>query len=240
MSESLQDLLSREGVDDADALLSWAHERADALVSELGDDGELGPLLAAGGEAGAAPVPAPPRREPSQAAPLPPIPSKAAKAEPPAESDEPAEADDELDMDDIEELDMEELELLEELDEDDADADEPPAAPPPPEPVEPPSDASSSDAPTADEAAPSDPATDEAADGFGPPDGTEAVPEWKAALMSTQTETDAEAAERVKEASTAEPLPEMPAQEQALSARLEAEEDEISQHSVDLSDLDID
>jgi hypothetical protein len=250
MSESLEDLLSQEGIDDVDSLMSWAHERANGLVSDLAeDDGELAPLLTAGGQASEAP----PRREPSRAAPLPPIPSKAVDAA-------PAASDEELDVEEIEELDVEELELVE-LEEDDEDT-EPAAAPPspPPEsaatppspPPEPGSVASSLPEPPegGGEAAPEEADTDgeaqpEDADpnAFGPPDGNEVVPEWKAALMSTQTETDAEAAERVKEASSAEPLPEPPEaaeDEPKLSGRLVAEDDEISQHSIDLSDLDTD
>ncbi len=56
--------------------------------------------------------------------------------------------------------------------------------------------------------------------------------------MSTQTETDEEAAAQVKEASTAGPLPGPADLAPPAPGRLEAEDDEISQHSVDLSDLD--
>lgn len=225
MSREVEDLLAREGMDDVDDLMRWARERAANLVPALEGDDELGPLLQRGGEAGDAPpvpepAPAPnveqtpiaPRREPSNAAPLPPIPVST-----------PAVPTDELEIDEIEELDMEELELVdEEPDEEPRPEHTPPPGPPPgPPPVE----VSSEDAPPVE--TPS----------YGPPDGNEVVPEWKAALMSTQTETDAEAAARVEEASAVRPLPVEP--NMPLAQRLEAEEDEISQHRVDLSDLDL-
>jgi len=65
------------------------------------------------------------------------------------------------------------------------------------------------------------------------------VPEWKGALLSTQTASDEEAAARIEEESSVTRLPKAP-EASTVSARLEAEEDEISQHSVDLSDLDLD
>ncbi len=232
MSE-VEDLLSLEGVEDAETLLEWAKERAANLLLELDDDAELAPLLQSGGHAGDAPlraVPDPqpaPRREPSNAAPLPPIPTAAA----PPERDE-----EELDEDEIEELDVEELELIEELEDEDEDEDtDRPPGPPSATPEDP------ADETPADETPSETPADETPSASFGPPDGTEVVPEWKAALMSTQTETDEEAAERVKEASTAGPLPVMPDEAPPpFSGRLEAEDDEISQHSVDLSDLDTD
>jgi len=215
-SQDLEDLLAREGHDDAEALMDWAAERAAQLVASVEGDEELGPLLASGGEAGEAPPPAETvattsatpaperprptrRREPSNAAPLPPIPVS-----------QPAHPPDELDDDEIEELDDDELELLEEVEDDDADSDE-------------------HAQPVGPQSAPS----------YGPPDGNESVPAWKAALLSTQTGSDEEAAARVEEESAVTRLPEAPG-DSPISARLEAEEDEISQHSVDLSDLDID
>ena len=192
MSREVEDLLAREGIDDVDDLMRWALERAANLVPSLERDDELGPLLQAGGQATAASAPrvehtpVAARREPSNAAPLPPIPVTT-RAVP----------TDELEIDEIEELDMEELELVDE-------DEEPPVAETP---------------------------------SYGPPDGNEVVPEWKAALLSTQTETDAEAAARVEEASAVRPLPVEPSM--PLAQRLEAEEDEISQHRVDLSDLDL-
>jgi|GEM_PF-2236288 len=236
MSQEVEELLSQEGMDDVDTLMQWARERADALVSSAQADAELGPLLERGGEAGDAPVVAatpavqqpPPaaRKEPSNAAPLPPIPV-ATRAVP----------TDELELDEIEELDMEELELLEDVDEVEGEDDEGPSededtnVSPPPSPPE--SAAESGDPENAEGP------TEDSTASFGPPDGNEVVPEWKAALMSTQTETDEEAAAQVKEASSAAPLPEAPTEVgQPISERLEAEEDEISQHSVDLSDLE--
>ncbi|MCR9163036.1 MAG: hypothetical protein ACE37F_32710 [Nannocystaceae bacterium] len=244
LGQDLEELLAREGTDDVDTLMAWARERASALASSAGEDPELGPLLSAGGQAGDAPPPPEPssaqagpsveqpplaaRREPSNAAPLPPIPVTT-----------PATPTDELEIDEIEELDVEELELLDDVDDDDDDGvdegqgargetDEEDAdtnvGPPPNPPGE---------AEPADEDAPS----------YGPPDGNDVVPEWKAALMSTQTDSDEEAAARVKEASSAEPLPTAPEPDPSampLSGRLEAEEDEISRHSIDLSDLDTD
>lgn len=218
MSQEVEDLLAREGMDDVDDLMRWARERAANLVPSLEGDDELGPLLQRGGEAGDAPpprveqTPIAPRREPSNAAPLPPIPVTT-----------PAVPTDELELDEIEELDVEELELVDEDDEDERPEHTPPPGPPPgPPPVE--------DA--AEEAPPVETPS------YGPPDGNEVVPEWKAALMSTQTETDAEAAAQVEEASAVRPLPTEPSM--PLAERLEAEEDEISQHRVDLSDLDLD
>ncbi|MGH1346985.1 MAG: hypothetical protein ACRBN8_35800 [Nannocystales bacterium] len=270
MSEDLEDLLAREGHEDVDALMGWARERAAELVPEIEQDGELGPLLGAGGEAGAAEesaavaseTPAPTearapsdtdtdaqaealrveqvalaaRREASNAAPLPPIPVAT-----------PAVPTDELDVEEIEELDMEELEMVEDDGGDDEEsgdeagdavstASAPAPMPPGPPAVETPPE-SEGNAATA-EGEDSGETTS-----FGPPDGNEHVPEWKAALLSTQTATDQEAAERVKEASSAGPLPQMefPQEEGAeQSARLESEDDEVSQHSVDLSDLDTD
>ncbi|MBV1862642.1 MAG: hypothetical protein KUG77_29745 [Nannocystaceae bacterium] len=231
MSEDLEELLAREGHDDVDALMGWARERAAQLVPDLERDEELGPLLGAGGQAGAAPllsdaavlrvepVALTARREASNAAPLPPIPVAT-----------PAVPTDELDVEEIEELDMEELEMVEE--EEGGEDDEATAAGPAPT-----SPAGESAPPPL--AAPRDDEVE--ANSFGPPDGNEHVPEWKAALLSTQTATDQEAAERVKEASSAGPLPEMPfpqGEAAPQSGRLEAEHDEVSQHSVDLSDLD--
>ena len=236
LGQDLEELLAREGMDDVDALMDWARQRASNLASAVGGDQELGPLLEAGGEAGDAPPPSEPppgdaqaaaapsveqtpiaaRREPSNAAPLPPIPVST-----------PATPTDELELDEIEELDMEELELLDDVEDEDDDADTN-VGPPPSPPAQ------------ADEAPAAPP---EDAPSYGPPDGNDVVPEWKAALMSTQTESDAEAAERIKEASSAEPLPTAPEPDPAsmpLSGRLEAEEDEISRHSIDLSDLDTD
>ncbi len=240
LGQNLQALLAREGTDDVDALMDWARERASELVSSVGQDQELGPLLEAGGEAGDAPTPlAPPpgradsgpsveqppiaaRREPSRAAPLPPIPVST-----------PATPTDELEIDEIEELDVEELELLDDLDEDEAEDADTNVGPPPSPPTEERQESQEGETPAPPEGAPS----------YGPPDGNEVVPEWKAALMSTQTDSDAEAAARIKEASSAEPLPSAPETDPAsmpLSGRLEAEEDEISRHSIDLSDLDTD
>lgn len=239
MSEDLEDLLAREGHEDVDALMGWARERAAELVPDLEGDEELGALLATGGEAGEPPARSEAealrleqaalsaRREASNAAPLPPIPVSAPAAPP-----------DELDDDEIEELDMEELEMVDEDEDGDAEGDEEPTAagpaPAPPGPPGPPPAAepeeSAADADDAGET-----------NSFGPPDGNEHVPEWKAALLSTQTETDQEAAERVKEASSAAPLPEPEFPQgdaDRPSSRLEAEADEVSQHSVDLSDLD--
>ena len=281
MSEDLQDLLAREGHEDIDTLMDWARERAAELVPKFDEDEELGPLLGAGGEAGAAPVRAESgtaaeaetlrveqvalaaRREASNAAPLPPIPVAV-----------PADPTDELDLDEIEELDMEELEMVDDDDDDDDDgealddaqsdvaADSQEAADPDAaaDPGDAESDVAGPEVNGPDDYAggepyeaadpsgaphPSDEAAAESGEAvsFGPPDGNEHVPEWKAALLSTQTETDQEAAERVKEASTAGPLPQMefPQDEDARrSGRLEAEDEEISQHSVDLSDLDAD
>lgn len=232
--EDLEDLLAREGHEDVDALMGWARERAAELVPDLDGDEELGGLLAAGGEAGDPPVrpesealrleqvAQSARREASNAAPLPPIPVSAPAAPP-----------DELDDDEIEELDMEELELVE--DEEDEEDDEPTAAGPAPAPPGPPAVEAEEPSAEGDDVGETN--------SFGPPDGNEHVPEWKAALLSTQTETDQEAAEQVKEASSAAPLPEMelPKGDATPPAgRLEAEDDEVSQHSVDLSDLDTD
>jgi hypothetical protein len=73
---------------------------------------------------------------------------------------------------------------------------------------------------------------------FGPPDGTDAVPAWKAALLAAETGSDREAAELIKkEESGVKPLPQSNT-EPVIGERLEAEEDEISQHKIDLSDLD--
>jgi hypothetical protein len=245
LAQDLEDLLAREGMDDVDALMDWARERASNLASAVGEDQELGPLLESGGQAGDAPpvaevpaaegteardaapaveqTPIAARREPSNAAPLPPIPVST-----------PATPTDELEIDEIEELDMEELELLDDVEEDEdgedgEDEQDTNVGPPP----SPPAPAQSEEAPSPPEDAPS----------YGPPDGNEVVPEWKAALMSTQTDSDEEAAARIKEASSAEPLPTAPEPDSAampLSGRLEAEEDEISRHSIDLSDLDTD
>ena len=258
MSQDLEDLLAREGHEDVDALMDWARERAAELVPQLEGDEELGPLLGAGGEAGAAvsPSQAQPevqteaqreaealrveqvaltaRREASNAAPLPPIPVAT-----------PAVPTDELDVDEIEELDMEELEMVDEDDDETGEhanesaEDEPTAAGPAPAPPGPP--AVDSEAPASEGEGEGEGEGETTS--FGPPDGNEHVPEWKAALLSTQTATDQEAAERVKEASSAGPLPEMefPQDEGTPpSGRLEAEHDEVSQHSVDLSDLDSD
>lgn len=257
MSQDLEDLLAREGHDDADALMDWAREHASSLASDLEGDDELGPLLGAGGVAGDAPpqseaearrleqVALTARREASNAAPLPPIPVST-----------PAVPTDELDVEEIEELDMEELEMVDE-DEDEPTGAGPAPVPPGPPGVEAPETASASQESEVGSDVGSEEESEAGADedsaaaaedagetnSFGPPDGNEHVPEWKAALLSTQTESDQEAAERVKEASTAGPLPEMEfpqGDDSRSSARLEAEDDEISQHSVDLSDLDTD
>lgn len=46
---TLEELLEREGLgDDVDALVAWAHRRAEALASGLENDPELGPLLVGG------------------------------------------------------------------------------------------------------------------------------------------------------------------------------------------------
>ncbi|MEM6295781.1 MAG: hypothetical protein AAGA54_31200 [Myxococcota bacterium] len=242
MSE-LDELLEREGVADVGDLMKWAHGRTEDLLSEASEDAELGQLLEAGGQAGPAPAAAeapaaeqgveseaaaeaPAKPEPSKAAPLPPIPS-VARAQ---QQDDDAE---EVDLDEIEELDMEELELVEDEDEqENGDASEGVA-----------SEAEGDGAPEGDEPPaaepPAAPKSKDPSTAFGPPDGTDEVPEWKAALMSTQTESDAEAAAQIKEASSAEPLPDAPV-EPPMSGRLEAEDDEISQHSIDFSDLDTD
>lgn len=73
---------------------------------------------------------------------------------------------------------------------------------------------------------------------FGPPDGTDAVPAWRAALFAAETGSDREAAQLIqKEESGIKPMP-VSHTEPVLGERLEAEEDEISQHKIDLSDLD--
>lgn len=319
MSQSeLESLLETEGVDvdGLDELVSWARDKAGALLESVGDDTELSPLLNAGGTAGAeVELPRPqldaesgpgganleaqsvtqspdysdqdvtqPRAKMPQPdpAPLPPIPVS-------TKSDE-----DDEEIEEIEELDVEELELLEDDDEDEDESDddaseeadgsgesfgdsvagpmpsltdgpirpdgakipeessadrlpEPPmpeamlaaamqpegdgAPVPGPEPEQPPQpeneaeNEAAADAPT-----------------FGPPDGTESVPAWKAALFSAQTGDDGLAAQKVQEESTATRLPTAPEErdEGSVATRLVAEEDEISQHSVDLSDLDLD
>jgi hypothetical protein len=66
---------------------------------------------------------------------------------------------------------------------------------------------------------------------YGPPDLGDDVPEWKAALVTAQVGED-DAAEKVREDSRIGRMPHAPVE------RLVAEEDHISQHSVDLSDLD--
>ncbi len=74
---------------------------------------------------------------------------------------------------------------------------------------------------------------------FGPPDGNDQVPEWQAALYSAQS-SDEIAAQRVNEESqqAESPSPTSGDDEPSQSVRLVAEEDDISQHSIDLSDLD--
>lgn len=229
MSEQLDDLLQDEGVDDVDGLMTWAYERVEALVAKADADPELCMLLRAGGDAG--PVPARrPRKEPSSAAslpaaPLPPIPSKARAV---ARQEQLEEDEEDIEELDIEELDVEELELIEDEDEEgDGGADD---------------DEQDDEGETSTALPKMPPETPS----YGPPDGTEDVPEWKAALLSTQTDSDEEAAERVKEASSADPLPTRPQPREhddaALPARgrLEAEDEEISQHSIDFSDLDLD
>ena len=59
MSQEVEDLLAREGMDDVDDLMRWARERAANLVPSLEGDDELGPLLLRGGQAGDAPEPGP-------------------------------------------------------------------------------------------------------------------------------------------------------------------------------------
>jgi hypothetical protein len=116
-------------------------------------------------------------------------------------------------VDEIEEIDAEELEILDE-EEPSEDAPSEPEAPSEP-------DAPAVEAPT-----------------FGPPDGTDAVPAWRAALFAAETGSDREAAQLIqKEESGLKPMP-VSHTEPVLGERLEAEEDEISQHKIDLSDLD--
>jgi hypothetical protein len=75
---------------------------------------------------------------------------------------------------------------------------------------------------------------------FGPPDGTDEVPAWRAALLAAETGSDREAAELMKkEESGMRPMPTSVTEPTPVATeRLEAEEDEISQHKIDLSDLD--
>jgi hypothetical protein len=123
-----------------------------------------------------------------------------------------AAAEDEA-ADEIEEIDAEELEIL---DEEEPSEDAPSESEAPSEP-----DAPAVEAPT-----------------FGPPDGTDAVPAWRAALFAAETGSDREAAQLIqKEESGIKPMP-VSHTEPVLGERLEAEEDEISQHKIDLSDLD--
>lgn len=319
MSQSeLETLLETEGVnaEGIDDLVSWARDRADALLESASDDTELGPLLVAGGtagdevvvasgSAGAVPVSTEdagleeprveqtaepndqdvtqpraqmPQPEAPEPAPLPPIPVV-------------AKSDDAEEIEEIEELDVEELELLDEEEEDgdeggSSDAAATPdggqtyedsVAGPMPSltdgPIRPdgeriPEDSSAGRLPEAPlpEAMPAEamqpeegaavvsvpepepgPETESSeppgdAPTFGPPDGTESVPAWKAALFSAQTGDDGLAAQKVQEESTATRLPTAPEErdEPSVATRLVAEEDEISQHSVDLSDLDLD
>ncbi len=310
MSQSeLESLLETEGVDadGLDDLVSWARERAGALLETVGDDTELGPLLAAGGSAGAevalssglaqsGPAPDAPGLEAQRVdhtsdsadqdvtqpraqmpqpaapdpAPLPPIPV-AAKSE----------GRDEDDVEEIEELDVEELELLEDDEEEDQETADsagesygdsvagpmpsltdgpirPDGAkipeessadrlPEPPMPeamlaaaMQPEGDGAPVAAPEPEQPPEPEPAVE--APTFGPPDGTESVPAWKAALYSAQTGDDGLAAKKVQEESSATRLPTVPEErdEGSVATRLIAEEDEISQHSVDLSDLDLD
>ncbi len=75
---------------------------------------------------------------------------------------------------------------------------------------------------------------------FGPPDGTDEVPAWRAALLAAETGSDREAAELLeKQESGMRPLPATVTEPTPVATeRLQAEEDEISQHKIDLSDLD--
>jgi hypothetical protein len=125
-------------------------------------------------------------------------------------------------LDDVEMLDDDELEMLEEEEEVSTEGSQ--AAPPP--------------APPRQQAAAAEPSSQ--APTYGPPDGNENVPEWKAALYSAEMGDDKAAAERIKEESYVGPMPQgLPdAEEPVASQRLVAEEDEISQHNIDLSDLD--
>jgi hypothetical protein len=155
-----------------------------------------------------------PRGESSYAGPLPPVPRHAAAAQ-------------EEGVDEIEEIDAEELEIL-----DDEESSEEASS----------EDASGEAAPgeaAAGEDAPSEPeAPAVEAPTFGPPDGTDAVPAWRAALFAAETGSDREAAQLIqKEESGLKPMP-VSHTEPVLGERLEAEEDEISQHKIDLSDLD--
>jgi hypothetical protein len=132
-------------------------------------------------------------------------------------------AHDEDEIDEIEEIDVEELELVD----DESDEPEGPGAGAPaerassePPPLEPPREPPP-EVPT-----------------FGPPDGTDAVPAWRAALFAAESGSDAEALQRIKEEDSGmRPLPDIP-DAPVQGERLEAEEDEISHHKIDLSDLD--
>ena len=264
---SLEDLLDSEGLqgEALDDLVQWARDRAAELTEEVTDDPELGPMLTGEGES--VPVPMPEPRVEARPAkahePLPPIPT--ARTEAPAATDEEEiEEIEELDADDLElveedeeeqegeeeqEQEREDEEEHEQEEEREQEADAPPAEEPPAEEPgpgdEPPADA---DEPSSSE----DAASDEAPDGapteplppdessatmFGPPDGNEAVPDWKAALLSAQVGDEA-AVEKLREESTVDKLPQPVEEEPPQTGRLVAEEEEIAHHDVDLSDLD--
>ena len=218
--DELEALLRDAGVDEPDELLAWAHQRAEALLAGLGDDAELVALLE-----GAEPVrsipsempepgPDPTAHEAEAAAaegaePVPEPPAEPAPL-PPIPSHAATDPSEEIEeLDDIELLDEEDLELVE--DEDEGAGEAPPVR----------------EGANGEAAHPAEPPPS-----FGPPNLGADVPEWKAALASAQV-GDEHAAEKVREDSRVERLPEAP-----VGHRLEPEEDEISQHRIDLSDLD--
>jgi hypothetical protein len=180
-----------------DSLVAWANERAGAMVPDLRDDPELGPLLRSGGTTGApieARAPSPDEGEPSAAEraaptpvvredsklrpPLPPIPSEAPGYQAPSPSAQDGDQDEELELEEVELLDDDDLELVEES-------------------------------------------------LRGPAPTPEPEPEWRAALATAQEGDDLAAEAKAKNRT-----------EDSALIRLQAEEEAVKEHEVDLSDLD--
>ena len=241
---SLEQLLSDERVraDEIDDLVQWAHGRAQDILEASGDPD----LVALLDEAPAIPDPVPPR-QPDAGHPQPVEPDTSGPADLEAEFGEgwepSVDAAPESSSEDVEQSaaeaappqrepsqaaplppipsaaraaaqddeDLEEIEEIELLDEDElelVEGDEDDEA------------ASPEDAPT-----------------YGPPDGNENVPEWKAALYSAELGDDRAALRRMEEESGLKAIPQPVQTGNTEPSRLQPEDDEISQHSVDLSDL---
>lgn len=202
------EMLGVQSLDEAEleALVAWANERAGVLTAELHEDPELGPLLTAGGESGAAVSTSRQAERIDEASPatdataasLTGAPTEVAREDsklqqplPPIPSAQPGYASSASEGEDAEEL--EELDEVELLDDDDLELVEESLRGPAP----------------------------------SPPEEEQGEPEWKSALATAQDGDELAAEAKAKNRT-----------EDSAVIRLLAEEEEVREHDVDLSDLE--